>query len=496
MSGHRWTWLLATALAAGVGIVAVSSQSLWIDEAHSAIKAMIPSFERYLQTMMLNRGSDLQMPLYMLMLWAWEKVAGHSEFALRAMNIPLFVAAISITVSLLKQPASTRLFFALFACSSAFVWAYLDEARPYIFQFFAASLLMVASVNAANAQERPSGSTLALFGAGALVLCGSSLIGVIFTIFYSLAFFLAWRRTESVKSMLQRRDAWLVTIVCGIPLMLLTVYYLWTLIVGAKAASVGTTNATSFGFCLYELFGFNGFGPGRSQLRENPAQTAGVFLPFLGLYAMVLAIFIADGLASLMLSRHARRTDGLIASACVAAAVACLLLAGIVGEFRVVGRHLMPAMPVALLGLAILAQALWVRRTFLSRGIVACTLALMLTSAIVQRFAMRHAKDDYRAAAQVASEALENSQSVWWVADAAAAFVYHTPVALQRQYGHVWAMQAPAWESLKLRFPPDLIIVSRPDVFDPQGAMARYIQENNFVLAQTFPGITIFTRQK
>ena len=45
-----------------------------------------------------DRGSDLQMPLYMLMLWGWEKIFGRPEFALRAMNIPLFVIALILTV--------------------------------------------------------------------------------------------------------------------------------------------------------------------------------------------------------------------------------------------------------------------------------------------------------------------------------------------------------------------------------------------------------------
>ncbi|MFZ9933737.1 MAG: hypothetical protein ACO3G9_11150, partial [Chthoniobacterales bacterium] len=118
----------AWSLAVAVCFFAISSHSLWIDEANSAMKAMAPDLRRFLALMCSERGSDLQMPLYMLMLWGWEKLFGHSEFALRALNIPFFAAAIGTATASLKLPLPTRLFFALFACCSAFVWAYLDEA--------------------------------------------------------------------------------------------------------------------------------------------------------------------------------------------------------------------------------------------------------------------------------------------------------------------------------------------------------------------------------
>lgn len=501
MSEHRWTWVLAAILAAGVSIAAASSQSLWIDEANSAMKAVAPSFEGFLQAMRLDRGSDLQMPLYMVMLWAWEKGAGHSEFALRAMNIPLFVAAVGIVAAFLKQPASTRLFFALFACTSAFIWAYLDEARPYILQFFAASLLMVACVNTANGKNRPSTGTLAFFGAGALILCGSSLIGVIFTAFYLLAFLLAWRHTESVVSMLQRRDAWIVAILSGIPLVLLAGYYFWTLSVGAKASSVGVTNAASFGFCLYESFGFGGFGPGRNQLRESPIRAAAAFLPFLGIYAMALVIFLSGGLASLMSFRHIRRTGILIIPACVAAAVACLLLVGVAGGFRVVGRHLMPAMPFVLLGLAILAQALWVRRTPLSRGVVVCTLALMLASAIIQGSAPRYAKDDYRAAAAAAQTAMGDNRVVWWAADRAAADYYQVfPRLMSSGENTTVGGQHPVFmannrdaEYLGNLPKPTLVILSKPDIYDAGGHLRKFLADGNYKLLKPLASFTLYS---
>jgi hypothetical protein len=79
-------------------LAAISSQSFWIDEAHSAVKDISREWHDFIWRMQNPLGSDLQMPLYMAMLWGWEKVFGHSEFALRAMNIPLFVIALMLAV--------------------------------------------------------------------------------------------------------------------------------------------------------------------------------------------------------------------------------------------------------------------------------------------------------------------------------------------------------------------------------------------------------------
>lgn len=507
--------LFFAVLAASVtSVAAVTSQSLWIDEAHSALKAMAPGWQDFLHGMSVERGSDLQMPLYMLMLWVWEKIFGASEFALRAMNIPLFVAAVSIAAVQLRQPSLTRIFFVLFTCSSAFVWAYLDEARPYILQFFAATLLMVPTVNTATTRKPPSTGTLALFGFGAFLLCASSLIGVIFTAFYGAALLFTWLRIEPLKKIINRRDVQLSFVLFGAPLLILGIYYGWTLNVGAKASGVGSTTIASAGFCFYEILGFHGLGPGRLDLRKNPTTALAPFLPFLGSYAAILFLFLIGGFASpwhghpahddktptqsmtgLSTPRRTSRMEVSLLPALMGAAIVCVLLVGIFGGFRVLGRHLMPIMPLLLLGFSILAYILWNQRTILSRLIVISMLAMMLSSALAQRIAPRHAKDDYRRAAAIANAALHNNKVVWWVADGAAAFVYQAPIGHTKSPDRAWLVQNPSWSDLCSQPTPDIIISSKPDIFDSQGTVARYIAENHFSPAQKFQAFTILKRE-
>src|SRR2546428_4540728 len=58
--GNHTTIILVTlALSLLVGAIAISNQSLWIDEAWSASKAMQPSFGSWWATMASDKGSDL-----------------------------------------------------------------------------------------------------------------------------------------------------------------------------------------------------------------------------------------------------------------------------------------------------------------------------------------------------------------------------------------------------------------------------------------------------
>ena len=78
---------------------------------------------------------------------------------------------------------------------------------------------------------------------------------------------------------------------------------------------------------------------------------------------------------------------------------------------------------------------------------------------------------------------------------AAAAFIYLTPVALEDVPGRAWAMQAPQWDNIRFKFPPRVIVMSKPDIYDPSGAVARYAAENRFAPALKLHAFTIFTRE-
>src|ERR1700722_5692375 len=80
-----WLWAL-------VGLVvclgAVSGDSVWIDEALTAQEAVHETAGGMWQMVLHDKGSDLQMPLYIFYIWGWVKMFGAGDWALRAANIP------------------------------------------------------------------------------------------------------------------------------------------------------------------------------------------------------------------------------------------------------------------------------------------------------------------------------------------------------------------------------------------------------------------------
>jgi hypothetical protein len=166
-----------------------------------------------------------------------------------------------------------------------------------------------------------------------------------------------------------------------------------------------------------------------------------------------------------------------------------------VASYRPLPRHFIPALPAVILALAALVDSALAQKNLVWRIVAMLLPALWLGSALNLRLREVHAKDDYRTASAVAAAALRANKEVWWAADAAAAYIYLTPVAMQEVPGRAWAMQAPAWDDIRFKFPPRVIVVSKPDIYDPQGAVARYAAENRFVPALQLHAFTIFTRE-
>ena len=139
-------------------------------------------------------------------------------------------------------------------------------------------------------------------------------------------------------------------------------------------------------------------------------------------------------------------------------------------------------------------NAAFAQKFILWRAIAILLPLLWLGSSLNFRWQPKYAKDDYRTAAAIAAAALADNKEVWLAADAAAAYIYLTPVALEEVPGRAWAMQAPAWDDIRFKFPPRVIVISKPDIYDPQGSVARYASENQFAPALQLQAFTILTR--
>ena len=455
-----------------IAVVAVSNQSLWIDEGNSAMKAIQPSFMLFWQKMKELGGSDLQMPLYMFLVWAWEKVFGHREFALRALNTPFFTLSAAVLLYLWDAGRRLKLAFLFLMCFSPVLWVYLDEARPYILQFFGATCVLVALWN--QSKTRNLNKNLAVFCIGALALCGSSLTGVIFTFWFGLAFLVILIHQHDWRRIFSSRQNFIALILTSIGLCGLGIYYFWTLTQGARASGVGKTDLLSIGFCFYELLGFSGLGPDRLSLREHGITALKPFLLSLASFGIALT---ALGTSSMVFFTKGSRTDRnkyLIFTAVFCGAMSMLAI-GYIANFRVLGRHLMPVLPFIVLFLSLGILQLWQTEKKLSRSVVLSLCLLLIFSSLSIRFSPRFAKDDYRTAAQIAKSGLEDEKTIWWAADSATANYYG--LEFNEKVINIMGLSAEELHSLPT---PDIVLVSKKDIYDPQNAISSFLSERSY----------------
>jgi hypothetical protein len=472
-------------LALAVGVAAITSQSLWMDEGATAIIAGQSSPAGWWRQMSLDAGSDKQMPLYLIFVWGWEKIWGAEEWMLRAANLPWF--ALGLLAIPRRQSA-----FTLLLLTSPFVWYYLDEARPYAMQIGAALLFLGGLWRLVQADGRRTSITFAAAVLGLVLLSGSSLLGMIWAGAFLLSAIFVLGRAASAR-LVRENPAGLLGAAAF--LGVLAAYYGWTLVRGAHAAP-GETGAGNAVFAAYELLGFAGLGPGRADIRDHSWHA---FLPYAPLLlvqaAVTAAVLWAGG------KRLARRFPLLLGGkllAVLGTATAILLAAGKFEHFRVLGRHFAPLAPLLICWLAFGLRELWTRGKGW-RLLAAALVLLELASALSLRFASRHAKDDYREAARLAREAVARDQNVWWCADYITAAYYgvslvppdRRPMAAQMMYAVNLSAAALASQP-----PPDLVVLSRPEINDAAGGIRDLLARLHYRLAAAPPQFTLWQKSE
>lgn len=489
-SGREYIFL---ALACLVCAAAISSQSLWIDEAYAALKAVQPNLHEWWRELVAKDGSDLQMPLYMLWLWVCEKVFGSSEVALRGVNALWFVPGFLALLRVMDRNRGLQMAVFLTILFSPFAWYYLNEARPYAMQLGAALFALAALCHwnhPTTKNETDDRFWVWSFALAVVLLSGASLLGMVWAGAGIMALAAVLPKERRLSFAREYAVAWSATAVllaglCG--------YYMWTLTVGARATSVATTDWKTLLFVVYELTGFSGIGPGRIQLRDLGVTALRPLIGWVGVYAIVVSAVLIAGLTAWSRSVDRRRLVAL--TACLVLPVVFLVAVGVVANFRLLGRHFAPLSPVVALLFASGLSALWQRRAFWKKGLVAMFIALNLFSCLALRFAPRHAKDDYRAAATVARAALEQGRTIWWNAAAEGAEYYHVPIANAHwKQGEVVPLVNPTQQTLSELPSPDVVIASKRDIYDAGNTLARYLATTGFVRTKTLAAFTIWER--
>jgi hypothetical protein len=491
-----------------VGCVAISGRSLWIDEACTATKAVPPTLGGWWQALSQDRSADLQMPLYMFYVWGWARLFGSSEWSLHSANVPWFLAGAVAFILAFPPGDRRRSTAACVVLLCPFAWYYLDEARPYTMQL-GATLLVVASLVrlgrgsdvgpltpslSPSEGERVSfrageGLDVALFLSGQVVLCGSSLLGMVWAggALAAMPALLALRRVVNLV-----KRYWYLWLATSTLLVVFAGYYLWALSLGSRASASATTTLESVCFVGYELLGFGGLGPGRLELRTAGLAALRPHLIWLALYGVAIAILIGAAVLREVKGRNRRH---LVLALCCGVPPAFILAVGCVAHFRVLGRHFAPIVPVVLLLSASGLAWLWSRRGAWARVVALAFCGLSLLSCLSLRFSPRHEKDNYHAAAAWARTALNKGQLVWWNAAGVGAQYYDVPLTTEPgRGGAALLVLNPARGTLNHLPLPQVIIASKPDLYDGQSALAEFLREQRFQPAVKFNAFVIWER--
>jgi hypothetical protein len=492
-------------------LLAISNESLWIDEFWTAHFGAMESFKAFIELLLVPNGS--QTPLHFLHFYLWGMLNPAGEFFFRLANLPLFVAGqLAVFWALRDYPRKFAYLFLALSALHPMVWQYANEARPYILMYAGSQMVLAYLLNlhARSAIGCPAEPFfLMLFVAGGVLLFGASMLGV-FWVFAACVYVLLHHLRQSTWRELLRGVNALLLGFFLVAIALLTAYYVNSLLLGAGGSRLASSTPFTVLSAAYEVLGLAGIGPSRLELRSLGPVALAPYAVGLFAAASVLLTVLAVGLNEARVRFGTREL--LLISALGLFPVGVVIYSGFAMQWRVAGRHLFATLPllnlVLALGLTTLLQADGRWRLRLRRLLAVSALLLLVYSSLSLRFSPQHRKDDYRAAAALAKEALAQGQRVWWAADVIGARYYalpgefdvmgeltsqHKPLACSDLPG-VQAIANASAPCLLTLTPPDVVILSKPDTFDTKGDIAGYLKAQHFAVVQSLPAFTIWRR--
>ena len=490
-AGADWNWKRTwpALLALVIGVIAIDSQSFWIDETVTAILAAQPTLSEWWRTFSSLKITEIQMPGYIFYIWAWDKIFGCSEWGLRAGNLLWLVPGF------LALPRR-QIYYLLLLSVSPFLWYYANEARPYAMEI-GTTLILLGSLwrwldlPDGNPDGRREKFLAIGFCFGLAALSSSSLLGMIWAGAFlgATLVVLGWQRALPLA-----RRCLPLLVVTGLSLALLALFYLWTVKKGCRSTP-GITGISNIIYIFYELLGLAGLGPGRTDIHGAGLKAFWPFLVPLIFQAAVIAGVFFTGCRFIL--EKTPRHIWLGTAAALGAASVVLLVAGRIKHVSLLGRHFAPLFPCLLLPLAAGWKNLNERGGW-RRILAAAFLLLCLASALSLRFCARHAKDDYRTAASVAIQANASDKRVWWCADGLAGYYYGVPLSPYRSAeaapGQVWLAVNPQIVWLTNKPPPDLVLLSKPELHDQQGLVRAFLQKNHYQETRALPAFMVWQR--
>lgn len=149
MSVARWVlYAAATLLLCLFRIGGLTHQSLWFDEGYTLSLVSTQGFKSFLQVFGSYTTSEHLQPLYYFVMFAWSRIAGTSDVALRLPSALFSIGSGLCLFAILRRLTKTGNLYALvgiglFSVSGYSVF-YAQEARPYACIQFCAFALLAA----------------------------------------------------------------------------------------------------------------------------------------------------------------------------------------------------------------------------------------------------------------------------------------------------------------------------------------------------------------
>jgi len=472
--------------------LAITHQSLWMDEGYTVWFAAHKTFGSFLSALMGAPGAtgDPQMLFYLLYMWGWVKVFGESEFALRAANIPfalLFLGAMAWAAERFLKLSNLWVLF----CLSPFFWFYLNDARPYVALMTFATAAIVALLAYLEypteyARTAPWCSLIAL-----LFMWGTHILGALLFPSILVMVLAAAVTDENLRSRFVRD--WSRPLLCCLPVFLaLGAFFVWASAHGVSKER-GESGFSNLAFALYEFTGFSGLGPPRLELRQTPHPY--IFAPYWQLLAFGAVPMLFLGY--LTFRKRPSSTVRYLGIGLIVGVATAIGLAKI-EHFQILGRHMAVFFPLLWMMLM-----LWAKPLFSSPSERNLTIATVLAVGVVWAVSdarlislSKYERDSFRNAVSIAeTKARQDDATILWVADTHAAAYYGiraTKILGSSETGNEnglgWrvtthAIDAQNWSPeeaasyVSTSKKPLILVVSRPDLFDNTGAWHALIQQ-------------------
>ena len=351
-------------------------------------------------------GSDTQMAFYLYLLHIWIKLTGaDTEIMMRLYNVIWVLLA---AFFLRKEPK-----LLLILLISPFFIYYTNELRPYIMQIAASCGISLYLYKVSVGEKLSYNRGFALL----FLLCTTSLTSVV----WALGFLMAW-------SILEGKGFWskklLRPIACWtLPFLALGSYYLYTLLLGARAAHIESNAFVNIGAAIYELLGLTGMGPSRSELRlctqiGDLIGQSGLLLALLG--ALVVGFVAIYGFCTWRKQASNRMLPAMIALVLIPTAV--FVYSSSMMSFRFSGRHFAPILP--LVCIAISLGLKWCKNRPYQSILSTLFVCLWLTSCAYVRFDESHAREDYRGSIEYCKRRKASGDNVMLLCNSAGKVYY------------------------------------------------------------------------